>query len=352
MFRKVMVFCLVCMLLLTAACGKKNQDGYQVILEGDEPSDATVVQQDEPYPWDNGGKAPEDYTWEEFNALSAGLQIAFQKGIGGEEAFDAWLQRVNPAVQGTSAPEGVVPAEDEKMPWESGGKKPSDYTWKEFDALTGAQQMAFQQSFDSVEAFDAWLQHVNPATPAPVPTPTPTPQPTPEKMELPWENGGKKPSAYTYKEFEALNAAQQIAFQESFGSLAAFDQWLQRVNPVTTPAPETGGDEEVKLPESSTGSKKPSDYTWAEFEAMSAAQQIAFQQSFDSSEDFERWMQRVKPGQSSSAGGDSWSGDGRKPSDYTWEEFEAMSMEDQILFQRSFESFDAFEQWMQRVKPE
>ena len=60
----------------------------------------TVPMQSEPQqkldlPWDNGGKQPLDYTWEEFVALSMEHQIAFQFAMGFEE-FEAWLNRVNP----------------------------------------------------------------------------------------------------------------------------------------------------------------------------------------------------------------------------------------------------------------
>ena len=53
------------------------------------------TQQKSDLPWDNGGKQPLEYTWEEFEALSMERQIAFQFAMGFEE-FEAWLNRVNP----------------------------------------------------------------------------------------------------------------------------------------------------------------------------------------------------------------------------------------------------------------
>ena len=48
------------------------------------------------YPWDEpGAKQPADYTWEEFEALSPEHQIVFQTVLG-MEAFEAWMNRVNP----------------------------------------------------------------------------------------------------------------------------------------------------------------------------------------------------------------------------------------------------------------
>jgi hypothetical protein len=46
---------------------------------------------------------------------------------------------------------------DEKNPWENGGKKPSEYTWEEFNALDGLQQEFFFLWFDSADAFEVWM---------------------------------------------------------------------------------------------------------------------------------------------------------------------------------------------------
>lgn len=148
------------------------------------------------------GKQPGEYTWAEFEALSAEQQMAFQNALGAE-AFEAWLNQAQNPV--------------EPNPWDQpGARQPADYTWEEFEALTGAQQMAFQNSFESQEAFNAWLEeHL--------------PQET--KPAMPWDNGGKQPSDYTWAEFEALTGEQQMAFQSSFASFAEFDAWLQRGNP-------------------------------------------------------------------------------------------------------------------------
>ncbi len=106
--------------------------------------------------------------------------------------------------------------EVELMPWEKPDGKPvEEYTYDEFCNLTGAQQMAFQQSFGSIDAFDAWLQRVQGG------------EDNEEDVYLPWENGGKEPEAYTYAEFNSLTPAQQMAFQNYLGT-EAFDAWLNR----------------------------------------------------------------------------------------------------------------------------
>ena len=48
-----------------------------------------------------------------------------------------------------------------------------------------------------------------------------------------------------------------------------------------------------------------------------------------------------------------WEEDGAKqPSDYTWEEFNELSPEQQEIFFESFESVEDFDMWMDRVNPE
>ncbi len=153
-------------------------------------------------PWKNGGKQPSEYTWEEFEALEGGQQIAFQNSFISFEKFDEWLQEAQSSI--------------EKNPWdEEGAKQPSEYTWEEFEALEGGQQMAFQNSFESFDKFDEWMRNAQSSI-----------------ENNPWdEEGAKQPSEYTWEEFEALSPAQQIAFQNSFESIDDFDKWLSVNNP-------------------------------------------------------------------------------------------------------------------------
>ena len=77
--------------------------------------------------------------------------------------------------------------------------------------------------------------------------------------ELPWEKGGKRPDEYTLEEYEALSAFEQDAFFESFDSVDDFDRWMTRVY----------GNEVI--PWEDPGAKQPNEYTWEEYEALSEA---------------------------------------------------------------------------------
>ncbi len=137
-------------------------------------------------------------------------------------------------------------------------------TWEEFNSMSAEEQIAFQDSFSDIEAFDDWMQSVQP------------------QPEMPWDNGGKQPEDYTWEEFEALPAEQQMAFQESFGGFEEFDNWMQEATYEEIPA------------FSASNGKSLEDYTWEEFENMSDEDQIRFQDSFDSFEDFDKWLQNAQ----------------------------------------------------------
>ena len=257
-------------------------------------------------PWEKpGAKRPQDYTWEEFSALTIAQQMAFQDYLG-EAGFAAWLAKVQ--------------GDLEKYPWEKpGAKKPADYTWAEYEALTADQQMAFQ-NYLGADAFAAWLEKVQAPT-----------------SSNPWEKpGAKKPQDYTWAEFEALTAAQQMAFQNYLGT-EGFAAWLNKVQGQEQEQPAAN-------PWEKPGAKQPKDYTWAEFEALTAAQQMAFQ-NYLGAEAFEAWLNRVQNQTETNP----WDVPGaKKPQDYTYAEFEALTAAQQMAFQK-YLGEEAFEAWLNRV---
>lgn len=253
-------------------------------------------------PWENGGKQPKDYTWAEFEALSGEQQMAFQKTFGSADAFAAWEEDARLWADG--------------KPWENGGKAPDTYTWREFQRLNDAQKMAFQSWFGSDDAFADWMEQAQASN-----------------VELPWENGGKRPSDYTWAEFNALTGAQQMAFQNWFGGASGFESWMQVAQ---------GGGNAVVLPWEN-GGKRPDAYTWAEFENLTGDQQMAFQNWFgNNGRDFEDWMRDAQGGSS-----DNGLPFGKDPDAYTWAEFEALTGDQQMIFQNWFMNNGlSFEDWM------
>lgn len=154
------------------------------------------------------------------------------------------------------------------VPAVSDTKQPSEYTWREYLAMTEEEQLAFQQKFGSKEVFEAWLEAAMLED---------------TKLECPWDaDGAKQPEDYTWEEFAALGGEYQIAFQKAMGG-EAFEAWLNQAQ-----------SEPVEYPWDADGAKQPADYTWEEFEALSPEHQIAFQTVLGM-EAFEAWMNRVNP---------------------------------------------------------
>ena len=276
-------------------------------------------------PWEkDGGKQPKEYTWAEYEALTNTQKEAFFDSFGNAEAFDNWKQRVTG--NGGSA-------ETEQMPWEDGGKQPKKYTWAEYEALTPLQKEAFFDSFGSVEAFDNWKQSVT-GNGGSV-----------EKEEMPWENGGKQPEDYTWAEYERLTAIQKEAFFDSFDNAADFDRWMNQA----TGTGESSGTEKMPW---ENGGKQPEKYTWEEYEALTPLQKEAFFESFDDADDFDRWMnQATGTGGSSGTEKMPWENGGKQPEKYTWEEYEALTPLQKEAFFESLEDMGVLDAWIADNQP-
>lgn len=91
-------------------------------------------------------KKPEEYIWEEFEALDQQQQEQFIDGFAGEMTFEQWLEREKPQ-------------EIWNDPWqEDGSKKPEDYTWTDFSEMTEEDQMAFIDYMDARDGFEKWME--------------------------------------------------------------------------------------------------------------------------------------------------------------------------------------------------
>lgn len=240
------------------------------------------------------------------------------------------------AWKGNDPSPAEVPEEAVQTPWNEGGKPPSEYTWAEYEALSDLQKEAFYESFASAEEFDLWLTAAGGVT---VPEETPP--------ELPWEKEEKQPQDYTWEEYEGLDPEVKDAFFESFAASDDFDQWKAVAQEETLPK------ENLQEYPWEVEKKQPADYTWEEYQKLDEAVKDAFFESFETAESFEQWLDRVKPDIPEETPPSEeavtqlpWESGGKKPEDYTWEEFEELTPEQQEEFFLSFSSAEAFEDWM------
>ena len=66
--------------IIAVGCGSKDEKAKSSDIEIE-------------LPWENGGKAPEEYNWEEFNKLTGPQQIKFQNSFEKYEDFEKWIEK-------------------------------------------------------------------------------------------------------------------------------------------------------------------------------------------------------------------------------------------------------------------
>ncbi len=246
----------------------KNDDDVDIpnddYVDEDEPNnngnqDDSDGDYRDPFPWEfPGAKKPSQYTWDEFEKLKDFEQEAFFEWFGTAKAFETWM---NEAKNTTS--------DDITYPWDDGGKTPDKYTWDEFEALEDFEKEGFFEWFDTVEAFDIWKDMAEFEA---------------EYGRIPWNHGGKNPDKYSLDEFTALTPELQEMFFEWFESFEAFEKWKEKAD---------FEDKYGEIPWEH-GGKTPDKYTLNEFNALSAELQEMFFEWFESADAFEAWMNRVQ----------------------------------------------------------
>ena len=267
--------------------------------------------------WDNADKEPIQYSWEEYLELSYEDQEKFYQWFDSKEVFEEWMASVKPE-------ETTVAVEI----WSNTGKQPNEYSWEEYQDLSGEDKEAFFEWFDNADEFNEWVDSVEPE-PSPV-------------VVTKWNKSGKDPDEYSWEEYQDLSGEDQEKFYQWFGSIDAFEAWMESVKPEETTA---------SVEEWNKTGKNPDEYTWKEYQKLSDEDQERFYQWFDSEDAFEAWMDSVEDEIILAQIGE-WNKSGKKPNEYTWEEYKKLSGEDQERFYQWFGSVEKFETWMNAAKDE
>jgi hypothetical protein len=145
-------------------------------------------------------KAPDAYTWDEYQSMSAKEQDRLFQRFDSTEDFEAWKESVQPQVT-----EPDFQWNEEKLPVE--------HSWEEYSALTEEQKEAFFQWFDSKDAFESWMEAAKPQQTVPAAI---------------WDKPGKTPDRFTFDEYQALTPQEQDLFYQWFSSRDAFEAWLDQ----------------------------------------------------------------------------------------------------------------------------
>lgn len=100
--------------------------------------------------------------------------------------------------------------------------------------------------------------------------------------------------------------------------------------------------------EMSDYNKAVTEYTWEEFSSLKQSEQIKFQNSFESEAELEKWLNLAQ------GGGEEyipWVEGGKQPEDYTWEDFNSLTLPQQDKFKLAFDEEDGFDKWLAENKP-
>lgn len=191
-----------------------------------------------------------------------------------------------------------------------------DYTWEEFEELSSENQMKFQNGFEDFEAFEKWMQEAQ------------------GSQNNILEENEKALKVYSWEEFEELTPKEQMEFQNSFEGVEAFEKWMQ----------EEQERQSTILAEGNTTLLK--EYTWEEFNDLSSIDQMRFQNSFEDIDEFEKWIQKAREDDKNVL----TEVIKKQIKNYTWEEFEKLTPEEQMVFQNSFDDFKKFDDWMMEAQ--
>ena len=93
--KEILAFVILMILALTACGNNEKTEVQNSGAEEDMDSANMTVAVEIVKPWENGGKAIEEYTWEEFEALSTELKDAFFNAFESVEAFESWKETAN-----------------------------------------------------------------------------------------------------------------------------------------------------------------------------------------------------------------------------------------------------------------
>lgn len=312
MIKKLLIIILVLVLAIAAMLMVVSR---REIPEAAEtvPAQTQTAEEESQLPWERAGaKQPAEYTWDEYCALTPEMQIHFYNAFT-QEDFDAWLAENEPVAQ-------------VDVPWDAeGAKNPDAYTWEEYNNLTMDQQALFFNWFENEAAFEAWRAQQVPAE---------------STANAPWDQpGAKQPCDYTWEEYLALSVQDQSMFFNSFGGDKAFAEWMEQAKPVEA----TEGAEEA--PEFVLKGE----YTWEEYMALSEPEQTAYFNTFENEAAFNAWMDAVKPAET---GAYPWEQPGNKaPEEYTWEEYNNLPADQQVVFFNSLNAQGKFDAWLAENEP-
>lgn len=254
----VILLLLICVLIGLIKATEKS-------ASADVPMDSEVLTK----PAFLDGRDPAEYTWEEYMQLTVEEQAEFPDYFESLDAFKAWYETASEVKE-------EIPVENAYL----NGKDPASFTWEEYTRLTPEQQAQFPDTFESLDAYNAWYQIVYG-------------QAGEDAEQIPLENdylNGRDPAGFTWEEYNQLTPEQQAQFPDHFESMDAYKNWYDSVYPE-----EEIHQDEMLMDKEFLNGKDPADITWEEYQEMTPEQQAMFPDHFESYDAFLDWKDTTEP---------------------------------------------------------
>ena len=95
--------------------------------------------------------------------------------------------------------------------------------------------------------------------------------------------------------------------------------------------------------------KNPESYTWEQYQALTPEEKMMFPDYFENMDEYNVWYESVAPTGDEGANIPKVDLAGKNPEDFTWEDYQKLSIEEKMIFPDYFDSFEAYQKWYDSV---
>lgn len=159
----------------------------------------------------------------------------------------------------------------------------------------------------------------------------------------------KDAQSYTWEDYQKLSAEEKATFPDKFNTMDEYNEWYSKVSSASNVDNFDNNDDKqvTKVTDINIKGKKASDYTWDDYQKLSNDEKAVFPDYFESMEAYKDWYKKAKE----EAGKNNIDLAGKKAEEYTWKDYEKLSLDEKAVFPDYFKSMDEYYKWYESVEP-
>lgn len=160
----------------------------------------------------------------------------------------------------------------------------------------------------------------------------------------------KDAQSYTWEDYEKLSAKEKAIFPDKFNSMEEYNEWYSKVSSTANPDNFGNNDNEqvIEATDINDKGKKVSDYTWEDYQKLSDDEKAVFPDYFESMNAYKEWYKKAKEEVEGKIKIDLG---GKDAKEFTWKDYEKLSLDEKAVFPDYFESMDEYYKWYESVEP-